>query len=476
MKGRNFSPGIQRAKYFAVDFLMISLAFFLFNVYRFHIFGYSNEYELSSILRYLSQPKMIAEQILIPLGIMFIFWLSGYYNNPFNKSRVMEFIVTFWSIFASTAIIFLLLLINDSSGLKRKDYMIIIVLFGLMMTLVYTARYIITSRTIIHLRRRDWIYSTLIVGNSQRSRHVYRKLLKSDAIWSHNVVGFISIHGEHDVVDDMPSWPWEEVGRICAEHSIDQIILAPERNREAQIIHQLSQLFPLNIPVKIVPDTLSYITANIHQHDIMATPFIDLTSPRMSEFQINVKRLFDVVASAIALIILSPVLAATAIAVKRSSPGPVIYKQERMGRNRCPFYIYKFRSMRNDAEKDGPRLSSDSDDRITPVGRVMRKYRLDELPQFWNVIRGQMSIVGPRPEREYYIRRIVKSAPYYGLIFQVRPGITSWGMVKYGYARNVSEMVERSRYDLLYINNMSISTDIKIMIYTIRTIVKGAGI
>ena len=188
------------------------------------------------------------------------------------------------------------------------------------------------------------------------------------------------------------------------------------------------------------------------------------------------KRTFDVVASAIALILLSPVLIVTALCVRFSSSGPVIYSQERIGKGHIPFLIYKFRSMRQDAEKDGPRLSSDNDSRITPVGRVMRKYRIDELPQFWNVIKGDMSLVGPRPEREYFIEQIVKRAPYYGLIFQVRPGITSWGMVKYGYASSVKEMVSRSRYDLVYINNMSISTDLKIMIYTIRTIVKGAGV
>lgn len=131
--------------------------------------------------------------------------------------------------------------------------------------------------------------------------------------------------------------------------------------------------------------------------------------------------------------------------------------------------------MKEDAEKDGPRLSSDNDDRITHVGYYLRKYRLDELPQFWNVIKGHMSLVGPRPEREFFISQIVKKAPYYGLIFQVRPGITSWGMVKYGYASSVEEMVKRAKYDLVYLNNMSISNDIKILIYTVRTVVKGVG-
>lgn len=128
-----------------------------------------------------------------------------------------------------------------------------------------------------------------------------------------------------------------------------------------------------------------------------------------------------------------------------------------------------------DAEKDGPRLSDDEDPRITKAGRIMRKYRLDELPQFWNVLKGDMSIVGPRPEREYYIRQIVKKAPYYTLIHQTRPGITSWGMVQYGYASEVDQMVERSKYDLVYISNMSLLLDLKIMMHTVLTIIEGRG-
>ena len=132
--------------------------------------------------------------------------------------------------------------------------------------------------------------------------------------------------------------------------------------------------------------------------------------------------------------------------------------------------------MRIDAEADGPRLSADDDPRVTPIGRIMRKYRLDELPQFWNVLKGDMSLVGPRPEREYFIRRIVKEAPYYTLLHQVKPGVTSWGMVKYGYARSVEEMVERARYDLIYLSNMSVAVDFKILLHTIKTVVSGRGI
>ncbi len=238
----------------------------------------------------------------------------------------------------------------------------------------------------------------------------------------------------------------------------------------------LDRLFHLQMPIKIFPDTLSYLTNSIRLTNILGEPLIDLTSPPLSDCASTIKRAFDFIFSFIALILLSPIMLLIAIVIRLTSKGPIIYSQERIGEQRKPFRIYKFRSMIVEAESTGPQLSSSSDIRITPFGHFMRKYRLDEFPQFWNVIKGDMSIVGPRPEREYYINRIVKKAPYYSLVFQVKPGITSWGMVKFGYASTISQMVERTKFDLLYINNMSIALDLKIMIYTIRTVVTGAGV
>lgn len=471
MKGKNFSVNIQRTKYVITDFVNASLAFLLFNIYRY----YQITASYASLRQYLESDNLELEQFLIPMCMLGIFWLSGYYNRPFNKSRVTEFNTTFWSIVACSVFIYLLLLINDSTGEKQRDYHLILVLFGLLFGFVYAGRWLLTHRTLQQLRYRKWIYSTLIIGNSENGREIYDKLKRAGSVWAYDVIGFINIPGEHSVHDDMPSWEWEKVEKICHEKHVDQIILAPEHIRDVQIMHLLSRLFPLDIPVKIAPDTLSYITANIHLNDILGIPFIDLTSPRISEFQKNVKRSFDITASVLALIISAPIVMAFAIAINRTSPGGVIYRQQRIGKGRKPFNIYKLRSMLPDAEVDGPKLSSNNDNRITTVGKIMRKYRIDEIPQFWNVIKGDMSLVGPRPEREFYIRQIIKKAPYYGLIFQVHPGITSWGMVKYGYASNVEEMVKRSKFDLVYLNNMSLSNDIKILIYTIRTVLKGSG-
>lgn len=475
MKGRNFSIKVQRCKYVVTDYVMTFVAFFLFNIFRHHEL-YSIGKINFSLGEYMLTGKMQLEQFLVPLGLMGIYALSGYYNKPFSKSRLEEFSETFFSAVMNSLLIYLILLINDSSGARSRDYLMIIMAFALIFGFTYIGRWMWTSITFDHLRKGHWIYSTLIVGNSRKSRETYRKLKEAGSVWAYDVVGFIRIPGERDVKDNQRVWELNDIDRVCREHHVDQIVLSPFSRNDGMIMKLLDRLFPMGLPVKIAPDTLSYVTSNINLNDILGVPFVDLTSPRMGEFQKNIKRTFDVLTSLTALILLSPVMAWAALKVKLSSPGPVIYSQERIGKKQKPFRIYKFRSMRQDAEAKGPMLSSADDDRITGFGHFMRKYRIDELPQFWNVIKGDMSLVGPRPERAHYIRQIMRLAPYYGLVFQIRPGITSWGMVKYGYASSIGEMVERSRYDLVYINNMSLSTDMKIMIYTVRTVARGAGV
>jgi exopolysaccharide biosynthesis polyprenyl glycosylphosphotransferase len=207
----------------------------------------------------------------------------------------------------------------------------------------------------------------------------------------------------------------------------------------------------------------------------MGAPLVEIFPQIMKPWEQVSKRAFDICASLIALILLMPVFAVLAALIRMDSPGPVFFRQERIGKGGKPFFIWKFRSMRVDAEKSGPALSSENDPRITKIGLFLRKLRLDELPQFWNVLRGDMSIVGPRPERQYFIDQIVQVAPHYRHLHKIRPGITSWGQVKYGYAENVEEMVERLKFDILYMENMSIGLDLKILLYTLIVIVEGRG-
>lgn len=473
-KEKNAIATRQRLRYIISDYVAVNVAIFLFNIFRF-FFIVPHE-SPDGMWGYLLSRTLVLEQIFFPLGMLVIYGLTGYYNNSLEKSRLSELNQTMAGTVIGSLGIYLLALINDPMNMRRESYFMILILALLLFGCTYTGRYAITSRTISLLKKRRLIYSTLIIGNSPRSRRTYDTIKKSGSVWGHDVVGFIRIPGEKDADDGLEAWEMEDIERICKDKVIDRLIISPAKNSDETVMEILSRVFKLNLPVYIEPGILGFVTSNIVLDDIMGLPMITLTSSRMSEWEKNVKRITDISVSALALLLLSPVLGVLAIAVKRSSEGPVFYSQERLGLHQKPFRIYKFRSMRIDAEQNGPQLSSDNDSRVTGVGRILRKYRLDELPQFWNVLKGDMSLVGPRPERAYFADRIVKQAPYYRLIHQVRPGITSWGMVKYGYASTVAQMVKRSQYDLLYINNMSLSMDIKIFIYTIRTVIKGSGV
>lgn len=187
-------------------------------------------------------------------------------------------------------------------------------------------------------------------------------------------------------------------------------------------------------------------------------------------------RAFDLIFSSLALITLSPVFIFVGLGITLTSNGPIFYRQTRLGRNRKPFVMYKFRSMKTDAEKNGPQLTIPHDPRVTSFGKFLRKFHIDEFPQFWNVIKGDMSIIGPRPERDLFARQIESSLPEFKRIFEVNPGITSLGMIKHGYASTISGMIERAKIDLYYLDKKSLKLDSQILVQTVGTIFKGKGI
>ena len=262
---------------------------------------------------------------------------------------------------------------------------------------------------------------------------------------------------------------------VVADRKIDELVLAAETEDDKKQLTILYSLYHYKLPIKVLADKLSMLS-QVKIKTIRGIPLVNVTENNLSSVEKNIKFVMDKVLSVLVLLILSPMYLYIAWRVKKDSPGPVFFRQERIGYMGKPFYIYKFRTMYIDAEDNGPLLSSEKDKRITPFGHFLRKYRLDEFPQFWNVLKGDMSIVGPRPERKYFIDQIVKKAPYYYLLHNVKPGITSLGMVKYGYANDVDKMIERLRYDILYYENMSLVLDITILIYTVKTVFTGKGI
>ncbi len=466
------SVRLERWKLVLTDWITANISFMLLNLVRFYDSPLVSN-TLDEFFNYIFQPKLCIEQAVVPILLLPFYWLTGFYNNPFGKSRFNELLNTGITSAISTLLIHLAFLTNDQMSDITSNLLQFLIIFIIFFSLTLFGRLIVINNQIKHFKSRDWKYTAVIVGNSKKAHALARKMNESKAIISHSIEGFFRIDGEKDYRAD--ALELDALPEFCKERNIDQIILAPDKSDEESILNLVYKLFPLGKPIKLSPDTINFMTSSIKLQDINGFPLVDLTHSSMSESEKNIKRTIDVVASIATLIVLSPLFLVLAIRVKTDSKGPVFYRQERIGLKERPFQIIKFRTMSTDAEADGPQLSSDDDPRVTKSGKIMRKYRLDELPQFWNVLKGEMSIVGPRPERKFFINKIIKEAPYYTLLYQTRPGITSWGMVKYGYASKIDEMIERSKFDLLYISNMSILVDFKIMLYTVLTILEGRG-
>lgn len=465
---------IQISKYLVGDIISVSLAWLLFNLFRYHVLNIQNSF--GSLSGYLSSWKIIEGQILFPSLFLFIFYLSGYYNRPFLKSRLGEFFTTFLSILLCTFLVFFIALLNDQQYVYTS-YKLILGLFGILFFCVYTCRAVITQRATFRIHNRIWGFNTLIIGVGTKAQDLVYELNHMRKSMGYKIIGYVQTDETEEVIPtDLPVFSLSELPEKIKEFSIEELIIAQEHNTRRSMHKLINNLYPFGLPIQIEASEYEMLTSRVKLSNIYGTPFIDISVCALSDCQKNIKRLLDVILSAIALIVLSPLFLFLAIKIKADSKGSVIYKQERIGYRRKEFILYKFRTMVNNAEQNGPELSSENDMRITPFGHIMRKYRLDELPQFWNVIKGDMSLVGPRPERKYFIDQLIRRAPYYSLLHQVRPGITSWGMVKFGYARNIDEMIKRLKYEILYLENMSLLVDFKIIIYTIKTVFTGKGI
>jgi exopolysaccharide biosynthesis polyprenyl glycosylphosphotransferase len=318
-----------------------------------------------------------------------------------------------------------------------------------------------------------------MIGSNLQAVDVYRELEDQGESYGNKIIGFVSVQNKehYQLSDYLPNLGnIQNLVKIINEYKVEEVIIAIETSEHYEISKIINKLGLCDVVIKAIPNMYDILIGKVKMSQLFGTPLIQLSHDLMPVWQTNLKQLFDYLIATISIIITSPLIIFLIIGVRLSSPGPIFYSHERIGKYGKPFRIYKFRSMYVDSEKNGPELSSKNDNRLTNFGRFMRKYRLDEIPNFFNVLKGDMSMVGPRPEREYFIRQIIPKAPHYIHLHKVKPGITSWGQVKYGYAENVDQMIKRLRYDILYIENMSLLVDIKILLHTIITIFKGRGV
>ncbi len=419
-------------------------------------------------------------------GLLFVtvFWMTFYfiqgtYRNVLRNYRLKTIFNTLIASLFGSLVIFLVLLLDDIENITSyKDYYkMLFMLLGTHFIVTLVPRLILVTFQVKKIHKGLFGFNTLIIGGSEKAVEIVDELQKLKQNSGHKIVGFANINGNDFKLKQKTKFLGHisDIHQIVKNNKIEEVIIALESSDHEKLQDIITNLSAFDLIINIVPDNFDILAGQVKMNSIFGALLIQINQDSMPDWQHSTKRLFDVMASIFALIVLLPVFIILAVLVKLSSKGPIFFKQERIGINGKPFNIIKFRTMYVGAEKNGPQLSSSHDNRITPLGKFLRKTRLDEFPQFWNVLKGDMSIVGPRPERQFYIDKISDKDPQYLYLHKVRPGITSWGQVKYGYAENVDEMVQRMKYDLLYIRNMSLALDFKIMFYTVAIIVKAKG-
>ena len=421
----------QQLLYVFVDILSSLLIWSSFLIFRWLVYD-GRVFSVDTV--FIPMFNFYTPLIVYPIGCLVIYYLSGYYLRPLRKPYLRELRRTFVSALIISFGAFFIFIIDDPVTQYERYFTSLLVLFALQFLGSYIPRWLVT--------------------------YISHKL-------DNDIPRTYTIHTMKEV---------EQFEQAHAVEPYDEVILDfKSKTKENDIYTLINRLYPRNVEISVVPSLYDMLTGAAMIDEVSDQPLIHITEHKMSDTELCIKRAFDIVVSAAMLVLLSPLYLILTLLVWYSSKGPVFYRQERIGLHGLPFEIIKFRTMCVHAETETPQLSADNDPRITKVGKWMRKYRLDELPQFWNILRGDMSIVGPRPERRYFINQIEEKAPYYCMIYKIRPGLTSWGPIKVGYTDTLDKMIRRLNYDIVYIENMSLTLDIKIMFHTIGVIFNGKG-
>ncbi len=459
-------------KFISFDVLAALIVWLLFMVFRKTIV---DAQIFSPVKIFVPNYDFVSGFIFFPLSCLFVHSLSGFYRRPELQTKTIAIFTTFVSSLIISIVIFFVLMLDDIVVSYEYYYYSLLVLFGLLFSVTLIFRLNLYFKIRQAYRSKRSTINTLIVGTGKKAAQMAEEMERNAE--EYTLKGFINLDNRSaEVPREMIVGYFNNIGELINKHSIKDVIISLDDTDEHQLFRLINSMYKYNVDIRFTPRLYEILTGGSRIGMLGVSPLVNITNINMPDWQFSVKRYFDILFSLVLLIIVSPLMLYLIFRIRFDSPGSAFYLQERIGYLGKPFNIVKFRTMFSGSENGKPRLSSANDERITPIGRILRRYRIDELPQLWNILKGDMSVVGPRPERKYYINQIIEQAPYYCLLYKIRPGLTSWGPIRIGYSDTIEKMIERLNYDIIYLDNMSLMNDLKILVHTVEIVFKGKGV